>query len=240
MRFLYWLVVFGALLLAGASAFLFFGETNMDPEAKARFAFEARVSGLRPEAEAGRSAAQYRLGQTYQTAPVAAREDDSARYWYKKAAQQGHIAAQYELGMMYLRGESVPQSYLRAAQWLRLAAGLGRHLDAQFILGDMYFYGRGVGQDYGAAIDWFRKAAERGHGIAQHVIGVMYAEGWGIEADNLEAYKWLTLALRARDKIQAYDKQQDPQLQREKLIARMNSSQIQLAKKRIRDWKATQ
>ena len=240
MRILNWIVVIGALLLSGASAFFFFGETNMDPEAKARAAYEARVDGLRPQAEAGQSAAQYRLGRTYQTAPEADREDNSARYWYKKAAEQGHIAAQYELGMMYLRGEGVSQSYLRAAQWLRLAAGLGRHLDAQFILGDMYFYGRGVGQDYGAAIDWFRKAAERGHGVAQHVLGIMYSEGWGIEADDLEAYKWFTLALRASDKIKAYDEQQDPRVQREKLILRMNSSQIELAKKRISDWKPTQ
>ena len=240
MRLLYWIMVCGALLLAGGSAHLFFGKTNMDPEAKARMAFEARVAELKGDAEAGRSGAQFRLGETYRTAPPAVRDPSLARYWYKKAAEQGHIAAQYELAMLYIKGDGVPQSNARAAEWLRLAAGLGRHQGAQFQLGELYFHGRGVGQDHGVAVGWFRKAAERGQPVAQHLLGIMYREGWGVENDDLEAYKWLTLALAHRDQVLAYDSRLDPTVAREELLIRLNQSQVALAKKRVEEWKPEQ
>ena len=87
---------------------------------------------------------------------------------------------------------------------------------------------------------WFSKAAERGHPVAQYIVGTMYAEGWGIETDDLEAYKWLTLALRGRDAVLAYDVKSDPQERREKLILRMNRSQIELARKVTAEWKPRQ
>lgn len=240
MRILYWIVVIGALLLSGGSAFMFFGETNMDPEAQARADFEAAVAAQRPAAVNGTTADQFRLAETYRTGPEDLRDPGGARYWYRKAAEQGHIAAQFELGMLYARGDGVPQSYHRAAEWLKLAAGLGRHREAQFALGDMYFNGRGVPHDYGAAMSWFRKAAERGHPVAQYVVGTMYAEGWGVETDDLEAYKWLTLAQRAPDAVLAYDPKSDPRERREKLLLRMNRSQIEIARKNTAEWKPTQ
>jgi len=240
MRVLYWIVVIGALLLSGASAFLFFGETNMDAEALARAKFDAELAAASAEAETGGAAAQYRLAKTLLDAPDDLRDPGGARVWLRKAAEQGHIDAQFELGVLFARGDGVPQSYHRAADWLRLAAGLGRHREAQFRLGDMYFHGRGVPQDYGAALGWFLKAAERGHPVAQYVIGVMYAEGWGVEVDNIEAYKWLTLALPARDRVRAYDSNQDPQAVRETLLLRMNQSQIDLARKKLAAWKSAQ
>jgi len=240
MRVLYWIVVFGSLLLAGFSAHLFFGETNMDPEAQARAAFDARIEALKPEADAGRSGAQYRLAETYRRVAANYRDPGLARFWYRKAAEQGHIAAQYELARLYIKGDGVPQSNTRAAQWLRLAAGLGRHQGAQFLLGELFFHGRGVGQHYGVAMNWYRKAAARGHPIAQHFVGVMYREGWGVENDDLEAYKWLTLALAGRDEVLAYDSRLDPKVEREVLIRRMNQSQIALAKKRVQERKPEQ
>ncbi len=240
MRLLYWIVVFGALLLAGASAHLFFGETNMDPEAQARMAFEQRVAQLKPDAEAGRSGTQYSLAETYRTAPEAVRDPGLARYWYRKAAEQGHIAAQYQLGLLYAKGDGVPQSYTRAAEWFQLSAGLGRNRDAQFFLGELFFHGRGVGHDYGIALEWYRKAARRGHPVAQHLVGVMYREGWGVENDDLEAYKWLTLALAHRDAVMAYDSRLDPKVEREVLLQRLNQSQVALAKKRVENWKVEQ
>ncbi len=240
MRVLYWIVVFGALLLAGASAHLFFGETNMDPEAKAHAAFEARVQELKPDADAGRSGAQYRLAETYRRAPAAWRDAGLARFWYRKAAEQGHIAAQYELGMLYKLGDGVPESNARAADWLRLAAGLGRHRGAQFQLGELFFHGRGVGQDYGTALSWYRKAAAHGHPVAQHLVGVMYREGWGVENDDLEAYKWLTLAMAGRDRVLAHDSRLDPRAEREVLLQRLNRSQVALAKKLVDQWKPEQ
>ena len=241
MRILYWIVVVGALLLSGASAWLFFGDLNKDEKSQAQAVFEQRIEALNPDAEAGRSGAQYRLAQTYRQVDDPELQDFSlARYWYKKAAEQGHLDAQYELAMLYKNGLGVPQSYHRAAEWLRLAAGLGRHKEAQFELGELYFRGRGVAHDYGQAVSWYQKAAGRGHPISQYLLGVMFSEGWGVESDDQEAYKWLTLAAPHRDAILAFDKNSDVRAAREKLLQRMNRSQIDAAKKRVQSWKPQQ
>lgn len=93
MRILQITVVLGTLLLAGASANLFFGDLNKDPETQARDKLEAQVASLEPDARAGRSGAQFRLAEVLRRAPESARDPGLARYWYKKAAEQGQIAA---------------------------------------------------------------------------------------------------------------------------------------------------
>jgi len=44
------------------------------------------------------------------------------------------------------------------------------------------------------ALHWFELAAEQGHGKAQHKLGVMHANGWGVPMDEAEAMKWYMLA----------------------------------------------
>jgi TPR repeat protein len=42
--------------------------------------------------------------------------------WYRLAAYQGQANAQNALGVMYQNGEGVPQDYVEAVRWYRLAA----------------------------------------------------------------------------------------------------------------------
>jgi hypothetical protein len=46
------------------------------------------------------------------------------------------------------------------------------------------------GQKYDDALMQFVRAADAGHPIAQHMIGVMYFRGQGVNANPVEAYKW--------------------------------------------------
>ena len=41
---------------------------------------------------------------------------------------------------------------------------------------------------------WFRPAAEQGDARAQHNLGVMYANGWGVLKDSVLAHMWLNIA----------------------------------------------
>jgi len=50
--------------------------------------------------------------------------------------------------------------------------------------------------DYAYAATWCRRAAERGHAGAQAMLGIMSHRGQGVPRDDVEALKWLTLALR--------------------------------------------
>ena len=47
------------------------------------------------------------------------------------------------------------------------------------------------------AAEWFRKAAEQGDASAQFNLGVLYANGTGLQQDAVQAYKWLSLAVAA-------------------------------------------
>jgi len=50
--------------------------------------------------------------------------------------------------------------------------------------------------DYADAAKWARRAAEGGYAPAQAMLGVMHHRGQGVPRDEIEAYKWLTLAIR--------------------------------------------
>ncbi|MGJ5180166.1 tetratricopeptide repeat protein [Bradyrhizobium oligotrophicum] len=64
-------------------------------------------------------------------------------------------------------------------------------------LGYMYDNGFGVPQSYDAAAELYIEAAERGEPAAQHLLGLSYDKGHGVEQDLVLAYKWLNLAAAA-------------------------------------------
>ena len=80
----------------------------------------------------------------------------------KQQAQKGDASAQFNLGVMYAEGQGVPQDYVQAVKWYRLAADQG-DASAYSGLGYMYEFGQGVPQDYVQAHKWYNLAAAQGH-----------------------------------------------------------------------------
>jgi len=78
-------------------------------------------------------------------------------------AERGDARAQAYLGFMYANGYGVPQNYIKAANWLRLASEQG-YASAQYWLGLMYDKGQGVPQDYILAYKWLDLAVARATG----------------------------------------------------------------------------
>ena len=116
-----------------------------------------------------------------------------------RTAEAGVAAdAQFDLGVMYAEGYGVPQDYVEAGAWYRLAAEQG-DAKAQFNLGVMYAEGYGVPQDAAEAVAWYRLAAEQGDPEAQTNLGGMYAEGRGVPQDAAEAVAWYRLAAERGD-----------------------------------------
>ena len=64
----------------------------------------------------------------------------------RQRAEQGDADAQYNLGFVYARGLGVPQDFVEAVKWARLAADQGI-ADAQYALGVSYVAGEGVPAD---------------------------------------------------------------------------------------------
>ncbi len=113
-------------------------------------------------------------------------------------AKKGDAEAQYNLGGIYSMGGSVPQDYVEAFKWYRMAAEQG-YIKAQSILGSIYEYGRGVPQDYAKAVKWYWIAAEQGETLAQFSLGVMYFGGKGVPQDDAKAFKWFRMVAEQGD-----------------------------------------
>ena len=104
--------------------------------------------------------------------------------------QSGNAVAETYLGYMYANGYGLPQNYIEAARWLRLASEQG-YPEAQYQLGLMYNKGQGVPQDYIEAFKWVDLAAAQARGRQR--------EDW-VRIRNAIATK---LSLEERTKAQA-------------------------------------
>lgn len=107
----------------------------------------------------------------------------------QQRAEAGDAAAAFELGVRYHEGQGVPQSYLEALKWFRMAADQGNP-DAEFNLGVMYEKGRGVAPNYEDAMRWYQKAAGQGYAPAEYNLGVMFDKARGVPLDFSEAMNW--------------------------------------------------
>jgi hypothetical protein len=67
------------------------------------------------------AAAEFSLGQVYNTGEGATLNYVEAGKWYDRAAEQGLPEAQQNLGVAYALGRGVPQDYVLAYMWLNLA-----------------------------------------------------------------------------------------------------------------------
>ena len=151
----------------------------------------------------------------------------------RQQAEQGAANAQNDLGVMYYNGEGVPQDYVEAVRWYRLAADQG-FAAAQLNLGVMYDRGGGVPQDYVEAVRWYRLAVDQGLVAAQYNLGFMYDRGRGVPLDYVEALRWVNLAAARASS----DRQEDYAEARDALAKIMTRAQIAEAQKLAMEWQA--
>jgi TPR repeat protein len=86
--------------------------------------------------------------------------------------------------------------------------------------------------DYPQAAGWFRRAADQGHPGAQAALGFMYHRGQGVPRNDVEAVKWLNLAIwQNSPEHEAYA------LWREYVTQQMNSADIAEADRLAREWR---
>ena len=87
--------------------------------------------------------------------------------------------------------------------------------------------------DYAYAATWCRRAAERGHPGAQARLGMMYHRGQGVARDDVEALKWLTLAVRQQSaEHEAYA------LWRDEVARGMTPDRIAEAERQTTTWRS--
>ena len=50
--------------------------------------------------------------------------------------------------------------------------------------------GEGVEKDYDAALRLARRAADKGNAVGECIMGILFANGWGVPQDYREAARW--------------------------------------------------
>jgi TPR repeat protein len=113
---------------------------------------------LLAKANAGDSAAQVQVGESYAAGKGVAQDYKQAAEWYRKAAEHGDAAAQVQLAALYRDGKGVARDMAQAAEWYRKAAEQG-DVTAQGTLGLLYSLGQGVRHDDVEAYYWLDLAA---------------------------------------------------------------------------------
>lgn len=111
--------------------------------------------------------------------------------------------------------------------------------EARTLLGAMYWSGEGVPRNHTEAARLYRLAANQGYARAQNDIGFMYGFGEGIPPpDDVEAYKWLTLAIKG---YTSKNQERLDQAIKDKatLAKRMTKAQIADADARVKAFKPT-
>ncbi|MEK9671027.1 MAG: tetratricopeptide repeat protein [Rhodospirillaceae bacterium] len=228
MRILFYLFLLCCLGGSGWAAWQIFGEHGIDEDPVLK-ALKRQVAQLETRIEKRDVGAMIELGWILAKPESSLSDPERALSLFRQAAQSGNANAQYAVGWAYANGRGAQIDYGKAAEWYRVAAAAGNQRDAQFALGELYFNGRGVVHDYDQAIRYYRAAALQGHPIAQHLMGVMHVEGWGVKRDLVEAYKWLLLASRQADAVKRYNAAFDPAAEKVKVLVKLNRTQIRMA-----------
>jgi hypothetical protein len=86
------------------------------------------------------------------------------------------------------------KDYATAMRLLRPVADHGGLL-SQYNLALMYEQGLGAPKNYAMALSLYHRSAEQGFAGAMLNLGTMYGLGEGVPVNDVEAYKWFTLAI---------------------------------------------
>lgn len=153
---------------------------------------DSNLALLQREANAGNAEAQYQLGRMYDVGDKLERDRQKAVTWFTSAANQGHAESQYRLAIAYLYGIGVTKNVSAGESWLTKAAEQNHPVAKEML--PIYLANRSVNSTTSIALSWYLEKVADGDPEGEFGIGNMYENGWGINANNAEARKWLAAA----------------------------------------------
>lgn len=151
-------------------------------------------------AERGDAEAQFRLAIELFDGVDPGKNAEQVLYWLRQSSKGGFVAANHSLGFLYQYGEGVDPDLDIAISWYRIAANMGFG-PSQTKLGDFYLYGEGdqPSSNYGKALYWYSLGAEQNDPSALFGLGIMHAEGFGVEKDAGAASAYFERAAEVGD-----------------------------------------
>jgi TPR repeat protein len=136
--------------------------------------------------------AAYALGDCYFLGEGVARDHAESIKWFSKSAAQGGQGAQFRIARILEKGDPSVRDPLKALEEYKKSAN-GGNARAEYLVGTYYEEGKGVPQDIARAIQSYKIAAPESED-ARARLAYFYGQGIGVEADSVEAYKWLETA----------------------------------------------
>jgi hypothetical protein len=143
-------------------------------------------------AESGHAQAQAWLGDVLLTGQDVLADRETARHWYRRAAEQGHVGALLALSGPALNGEDPDEARGLFPLWLQVAAA--GDPTARRVVGEHYARGIWVKRDVAEAATWLRLASEDGVDAAGLVLAALLLRG---EAEPAYPSEALDLLARA-------------------------------------------
>lgn len=145
---------------------------------------------------------QIQLAKMHHKALGTPEDLELAALWYRNAATlleplvtAGDIDAHKKLANILIIGVGVDRDVIRAGKLYEVAATAGDRAGL-FLAGRMFFTGKANHPvDHQRGFYWLFRAAEADHPRSQAYVGTAFAQGLGVEADPVEAVKWLQLAI---------------------------------------------
>ncbi|MFD1379316.1 tetratricopeptide repeat protein [Fodinicurvata halophila] len=152
---------------------------------------ESSVDELRMESAKGNPEADFQLGLRASMQRLPGESPTKAYEYLRRSADAGHLEAGFLLGSLYLKGFAGQQTSLQAAErYLRQAAERG-HAGAQEKIGQ---YHLSNANNPSEAARWFQAAANQGLASAENNLGLLYAEGRGVNKDPARAFELINRA----------------------------------------------
>lgn len=146
-------------------------------------------------AKAGEVRAHYNLGSLYAVGSgTLAADREAARSSFMAAADQGYGPAMTALGQ--LEETSEPPNHEAAAIWYEKGHEAGDVI-ATTNLAHAYVKGRGKTRNWTYARVLYTEAAARGYPRAFNDLGVIHEDGYGVHADQMTAYSFFLLGVKA-------------------------------------------
>lgn len=143
--------------------------------------------------------AQYLLATLY----AGNKDDETANYWFLKAAISGDKNAQYYIGITYTDKQGLLNK-TQGVYWLEKAA-IQDYIDAEIVLGSFYEQGKEMAPNFQQAAYWYERAAKQGDAKAQSFIAGMYRDGKGVTLNSQEAFMWYKKAAKQGDAFSQYN-----------------------------------
>ncbi len=156
-----------------------------------------KLAAPNPAVSPAKLAAMVSKGVAFATGHGEMPNDETAIYWFHKAAKLGSARAMNIMGWVYTQGMGVEPSGATAKTWFEQSIRAG-DATANYGLGMLYDNGLATGIAHpNRAMKLYRKAAKAGSGNAMYAIGNHYLNGFGVGKNDAKALQWFLRGAKA-------------------------------------------